>query len=72
MAEKILVVDDHPLIQQALAQALPQLHGPLEVLAAIDRGQLHAGIIGLRTLALGPLRPLFARGQRLKRQRNAF
>jgi DNA-binding NarL/FixJ family response regulator len=36
---KILVVDDHPLIQQALAQALPQLHGPLEVLAAIDRDQ---------------------------------
>ena len=34
---KILVVDDHPLIQQALAHALPQLHGPLDVLAAIDR-----------------------------------
>lgn len=36
---KILVVDDHPLIQQALAHALPQLHGPLEVLAAIDRDE---------------------------------
>jgi DNA-binding NarL/FixJ family response regulator len=36
---KILVVDDHPLIQQALAHALPQLQGPLEVLAAIDRDQ---------------------------------
>ena len=36
---KILVVDDHPLIQQALADALPQLHGPLEVLPAIDRDQ---------------------------------
>lgn len=36
---KILVVDDHPLIQQALAAALPQLHGPLEVLAAIDRDE---------------------------------
>jgi DNA-binding NarL/FixJ family response regulator len=34
---KILVVDDHPLIQQALAHALPQLHGPLDVLSAIDR-----------------------------------
>ena len=34
---KILVVDDHPLIQQALAQSLPHLHGSLEVLAAIDR-----------------------------------
>lgn len=34
---KILVVDDHPLIQQALAQSLPHLHGRLEVLAAIDR-----------------------------------
>jgi DNA-binding NarL/FixJ family response regulator len=36
---KILVVDDHPLIQQALAQALPELHGPLEVLAAVDRDE---------------------------------
>ncbi len=36
---KILVVDDHPLIQQALAHALPQLQGPLEVLAAIDRDE---------------------------------
>jgi DNA-binding NarL/FixJ family response regulator len=34
---KILVVDDHPLIQQALAQTLPQIHGAIEVLAAIDR-----------------------------------
>ena len=36
---KILVVDDHPLIQHALAHALPQLHGPLEVLGAIDRDE---------------------------------
>ena len=36
---KILVVDDHPLIQQALAHSLPQLHGALEVLAAIDRDE---------------------------------
>lgn len=36
---KILVVDDHPLIQQALAHSLPQLHGPLEVLAAVDRDE---------------------------------
>jgi DNA-binding NarL/FixJ family response regulator len=36
---KILVVDDHPLIQQALAHALPHLHGPLDVLAAVDRDQ---------------------------------
>lgn len=36
---KILVVDDHPLIQHALAQALPQLHGPLDVLAAVDRDE---------------------------------
>ena len=34
---KILVVDDHPLIQQALAQSLPHLHGMLEVIPAIDR-----------------------------------
>jgi DNA-binding NarL/FixJ family response regulator len=36
---KILVVDDHPLIQQALANALPTLHGPLDVLAAVDRDE---------------------------------
>jgi DNA-binding NarL/FixJ family response regulator len=36
---KILVVDDHPLIQQALAHALPQLHGPLDVLGAVDRDE---------------------------------
>jgi DNA-binding NarL/FixJ family response regulator len=37
---KILVVDDHPLIQQALAHALPELHdATLEVLAAIDRDE---------------------------------
>ena len=36
---KILVVDDHPLIQQALADALPQIDGGLEVLAAIDRDE---------------------------------
>ena len=39
---KILVVDDHPLIQQALANALPHLHGPLDVLAAIDREETRA------------------------------
>src|SRR6476661_9456178 len=36
---KILVVDDHPLIQQALAHALPHLHGPLDVLGAVDRDE---------------------------------
>lgn len=36
---KILVVDDHPLIQQALADALPQIDGGLEVLSAIDRDE---------------------------------
>jgi DNA-binding NarL/FixJ family response regulator len=36
---KILVVDDHPLIQQALAEALPQINTGLEVLAAIDRDE---------------------------------
>ena len=36
---KILVVDDHPLIQNALAHALPELHAPVEVVAAIDREQ---------------------------------
>ena len=34
---KILVVDDHPLIQQALAAALPQLDEAIDVLAALDR-----------------------------------
>ena len=36
---KILVVDDHPLIQQALAHALPALHGAIDVLSAIDRDE---------------------------------
>lgn len=36
---KILVVDDHPLIQQALAHSLPQLHGALDVVSAIDRDE---------------------------------
>ena len=36
---KILVVDDHPLIQQALAHALPALHGAIDVIAAIDRDE---------------------------------
>jgi DNA-binding NarL/FixJ family response regulator len=35
----ILVIDDHPLILQALAHSLPQLHGTLEVLSAIDRDE---------------------------------
>ena len=36
---KVLVVDDHPLILQALADALPQIAGGLEVLGAIDRDE---------------------------------
>jgi DNA-binding NarL/FixJ family response regulator len=36
---KILVVDDHPLIQQALGHSLPQINGGLEVLSAIDRDE---------------------------------
>jgi DNA-binding NarL/FixJ family response regulator len=36
---KILVVDDHPLILQALAQSLPQLHRGLDVVSAIDRDE---------------------------------
>ena len=35
----IIVVDDHPLIQQALAHALPALHGAIDVIAAIDRDE---------------------------------
>ena len=41
---KILVVDDHPLIQQALADALPQIDGGLEVMAAIDRDEALAAL----------------------------
>ena len=41
---KILVVDDHPLIQQALAHALPALGAPVEVLAAIDREQTRTAL----------------------------
>ncbi len=36
---KILVVDDHPLILQALAQVLPELDDGLEFLGARDRGE---------------------------------
>ena len=36
---KVLVVDDHPLILQALADALPELDAELEVLGAIDRDE---------------------------------
>jgi DNA-binding NarL/FixJ family response regulator len=36
---KILVVDDHPLIVQALAKCLPQLDARLEVLGAVDRDE---------------------------------
>lgn len=39
---KILVVDDHPLIQQALAAALPQIDAGIDVLAALDREDTHA------------------------------
>lgn len=39
---KILVVDDHPLIQQALAAALPQIDGAIDVLAALDRDDTRA------------------------------
>lgn len=41
---KILVVDDHPLIQQALAAALPQLDGAIDVLAALDRDSTRAAL----------------------------
>ena len=41
---KILGVDDHPLIQQALAAALPQLDGGIDVLAALDRDGTHAAL----------------------------
>jgi DNA-binding NarL/FixJ family response regulator len=36
---KILVVDDHPLIQHALARSLPDIDPELEVFAALDRAQ---------------------------------
>ena len=34
---KIIAVDDHPLLQQALARALPELDRSLEIVAAEDR-----------------------------------
>jgi DNA-binding NarL/FixJ family response regulator len=34
---KLIAVDDHPLMQQALARALPELDTSLEVIAAEDR-----------------------------------
>ena len=38
-AVKILVVDDHPLIQHALAGALPGIDADLDVVCALDRAQ---------------------------------
>jgi DNA-binding NarL/FixJ family response regulator len=36
---KLIAVDDHPLMQQALAQALPELDAALEVIGAEDRDE---------------------------------
>jgi len=39
---KVLVVDDHPLIQAALAQLLPRGERPITVLGAADREEAYA------------------------------
>lgn len=41
---KILVVDDHPLVQQALTQLLPQLGRSVNVIGAIDREETYAAL----------------------------
>jgi DNA-binding NarL/FixJ family response regulator len=41
---KILVVDDHPLVQQALTQLLPQLGRATSVIAAGDREETYAAL----------------------------
>ena len=39
MHMKLIAVDDHPLMQQALARALPELDASLEVIGAEDRDE---------------------------------
>ena len=41
---QVLVVDDHPLILQALAQLLPQLHAGTVVTVARDRAEAEAAL----------------------------
>jgi DNA-binding NarL/FixJ family response regulator len=49
---KILVVDDHPLIQQALAGALPHIDGEVDVIGALDRGEAITALARHRDIAL--------------------
>jgi DNA-binding NarL/FixJ family response regulator len=49
---KILVVDDHPLIQHALARALPDIDPELEILSALDRGQAITALARHRDVSL--------------------
>lgn len=41
---KILVVDDHPLVQQALTQLLPQLNRAIDVIGATNSDEAHAAL----------------------------
>ena len=41
---QVLVVDDHPLILEALAQLLPQLHAGITVIVARDRAEAEAAL----------------------------
>jgi len=48
----ILVVDDHPLVQQALSQLLPQTGRPLTVLGAATREEAYAVLAARAEIAL--------------------
>jgi DNA-binding NarL/FixJ family response regulator len=49
---KVLVVDDHPLIQAALAQLLPRGERPITVIGAADRDEAYAMLAAHRDCAL--------------------
>jgi len=49
---KILVVDDHPLIQHALARALPDIDPEFEIVSALDRAEALTALARHRDIAL--------------------
>ena len=53
--KKILVVDDHPLIQSALTQILPQLDHPIAVFGASDHDETYALLAAHPDIALALL-----------------
>ena len=61
---KLIAVDDHPLMQQALLRALPELDRSLEVIVAEDRDSALTALALHPDCALGAARPRAARHAR--------